>query len=132
MIWPRVAQLIIVLPAFVLIVRDRDPVTLVAAATLIAFFGSLAGAAMFVGLTESMHRGLRSTGMGLIYALTVAVFGGATQPMLAWLIHATGDPLIPAWSMVAALSLSLVASLSFRESAYRRLNPQPVAATTPA
>jgi MFS family permease len=129
MIWPRAAVLLMIMPAFMLIVRNHDAVTLVAAISLLAVFGGLSGAAVYVGLIESMHRGLRSTGMGLVYSGTVALFGGTTQPMIAWLIHVTGDPLAPGWYMTAACAVGLAASLAFTESARPRA---PAAATAPA
>jgi MFS family permease len=129
MIWPRAAVLLMIMPAFMLVVRNHDAVTLVAAISLLAVFGGLSGAAVYVGLIESMHRGLRSTGMGLVYSGTVALFGGSTQPMIAWLIHVTGDPLAPGWYMTAACAVGLAASLAFTESARPRA---PAAATAPA
>jgi len=59
--------------------------------------------------------------MGVVYATAVSVFGGTTQPMIAWLTQATGDPLSPAWYLIAAALVGLVASLFYRESAHAKL-----------
>jgi hypothetical protein len=64
-----------------------------------------------------MHKELRGAGVGLIYAAAVAVFGGTTQPMIAWLTHATKNPLAPAWYMLAFSFVGLIAALQLRESA---------------
>jgi hypothetical protein len=64
---------------------------------------------------------LRGVGFSTVYALPVAILGGATQPFLAWLIHVTGDRMTPAWCMMAVNAVGLVAALAFRESAHVRL-----------
>jgi hypothetical protein len=122
-VWPRVVSLLMILPAFTLIVRNRDETTLLVALGSLVLVGSFSAAAILVGLTESMHRGLRSAGVGTLYAVAVAALGGSTQPIVAWLIHATGDPLMPAYYLVGAGLIGLAAALAFTESA------PPVAAT---
>jgi hypothetical protein len=49
------------------------------------------------------------------------VFGATTQPAIAWLTHVTGDPMSPAWYMMAFTAAGLIASLFTPESAHRRL-----------
>src|SRR5260221_2702880 len=80
MIWPRIAFLIATWPAFWLMVRNHDAVTLLGATAFMAAFSSLTGASVIVGLTESMHKDMRGAGLGTIYATAVAGFGGTTQP----------------------------------------------------
>ena len=58
---------------------------------------------------------------GTIYATAVAVFGGTTQPIIAWLTHATGNPLSPAWYMMAFTVIGLVASFLMKETAHSRI-----------
>ena len=36
------------------------------------------------------------------YALAVTVFGGTAQLVVTWLIRVTGDPLSPAWYLIAS------------------------------
>ena len=45
------------------------------------------------------------------------MFGGTTQPLIAWLIHVTGNPLAPAWYLLLATCLSVIAMLMMIESA---------------
>jgi high-affinity Fe2+/Pb2+ permease len=52
-----------------------------------------------------------------VYATSIAVFGGTTQPIIAWLIHVTGNPLAPAWYLLLATALSVIAMLMMVESA---------------
>lgn len=123
LIWPRIAFLIATWPAFLLMVRRHDPQTLMAATFVIAFLSALSTAAVLVGLTESLDKSVRGLAMGTVYATAVCIFGGATQPFVAWLTHATGDPLSPAWVTIASGLVGLVASLFYRESAPARLAP---------
>jgi MFS transporter, MHS family, citrate/tricarballylate:H+ symporter len=117
----RLALILLSAPIFWLVVRNRDAVTLMAAAALISVILNLGAAALYAGLIESMHREIRGAGFSTVYALPVAILGGATQPFLAWLIHATGDLMAPAWCMMAVNVVGLLAALAFRESAHVRL-----------
>jgi hypothetical protein len=51
---------------------------------------------------------VRSSGLAILYALGVMIFGGTTQFVVAWLIKVTGDPLVPAWYQVVATAASIV------------------------
>ena len=42
-----------------------------------------------------LRKEVRGLALGGVYAIAVAVFGGLTQPAIAALIQATGDPLSP-------------------------------------
>jgi hypothetical protein len=50
------------------------------------------------------------------------VFGGGTQPLLAWLIHVTGQPMAPAIYLMGMTLIGLFAMASMRETAPVRLN----------
>ena len=39
--------------------------------------------------------------VGIIYALGVAPFGGSAQFVVKWIQTVTGDPMTPAWYMLA-------------------------------
>jgi MFS family permease len=122
MIWPRVVFLLATWPAFFLLVRHHDAATLLGATAVITFTSALSTAAVFVSITESLRKEVRVLGMGAVYATAVAVFGGSTQPIIAALIEFTGDPLSPAWYMMAFTAIGLVASLMTRETAHLRIN----------
>jgi MFS family permease len=121
LIWPRVVFLAATWPAFFLLVRNHDAVTLLGATAVITFTSALSTAAMFVSISESLRKEVRVLGMGAIYATAVAVFGGSTQPIVALLIEATGNPLAPAWYMMAFTAIGLLASVLTRETAHRRV-----------
>lgn len=119
MIWPRVAFLLMILPTFMLAVKIREPVTLLALMAVLDVVANLALVPAFVALVESLRKDIRGIATGTIYAVTVAVFGGATQPVVAWLDHATGNPLAIAWYLMAGALIGLVAALAMPETVAR-------------
>ena len=118
MIWPRVLFILLTWPAFYLMVRNHDAVTLLGATALMTFTSALSTAAGLVAITESLGKKVRGLGMGAIYATAVAVFGGTTQPILALLIHYTHDPVSPAWYTIVFTLIGLVSSIAMKESAH--------------
>jgi len=121
LIWPRLAFMLVTIPAFQFMVRHHDAAALLGAIALMAGISALTGPALYAAITESMHKNLRGAGVGVVYAVTVAVFGGTTQPIIAWLTHITGNPLAPAWYMLGFSVIGLIASIFLRESAPARL-----------
>jgi MFS family permease len=121
MIWPRAVFLLVTWPAFFLLARHHDAATLLVATAVITFTSALSTAAVFVSITESLRKEVRVLGMGAVYATAVAVFGGSTQPIIALLIELTGEPLSPAWYMMAFTTIGLVASIMTPETAHRRV-----------
>jgi MFS transporter, MHS family, citrate/tricarballylate:H+ symporter len=117
MIIPLVVYLIVIYPAFFLMVRNHDLVTLWTATGVISALGSMSTGAALIVLAEGLRKELRSTGMGTVYAVAVALFGGATQPLIAWIIHVTGQPLAPAFYLMATTLIGIVAMVSVRETA---------------
>jgi MHS family citrate/tricarballylate:H+ symporter-like MFS transporter len=119
LIWPRVALIVAIWPAYFLMARDRDAATLLGGVFVLATLSALSTAASFVAITESVRKEMRGAIFGGVYAIAVAVFGGTTQLVMTWLIHATGDPLSPAWYVVAFTAVGLIASLMMPETAPR-------------
>jgi len=121
MLTSRILFLLVTLPAFVLMVRNHDALTLVVATGVISAFSSASIGVALVSLTESLRKDVRSTGLAVVYAVGVAVFGGIAQPYVAWLIKATGNPMAPAWYMMAAACVGIVAMALMKETAPARL-----------
>ncbi|MDE2229553.1 MAG: MFS transporter [Alphaproteobacteria bacterium] len=51
----------------------------------------------------------RAMAMAAVYNVGVALFGGGAPIIVTWLIARTGDPIAPAYYVMAGLSLSLIA-----------------------
>ena len=64
--------------------------------------------AIYAFLSEAFPRAVRSSGLGLLYALGVTIFGGTTQFVVAWLIDWTKDPMVLAWYQLVASLASIV------------------------
>ena len=123
MIWPRVVFLIATWPVFWLIVRFHDAPSLLIGTAVLTFFSALSTAAVFVGIAESLRKEVRVVGMGAVYALAVAIFGGTTQPIIASLVEFTGNPLSIAWYTIAATLVGLIASVAMKETAQAVIKP---------
>jgi len=117
MIWPNLAALLITYPVFFWIVEVRSPLALVTGIGLLSLTASVAGGACFAALTESLPKHIRGAAFGTIYAVSIAAFGGTCQLVVTWLIHVTGNPMAPAWYLLAATAASQAAMWLIPESA---------------
>ena len=91
-----------VLPGFRLIAAHRTPSMLYAVAAVLYAAQSLSGVASIVAITEALPRARRSGALAITYALAIALFGGGAHFIIARLIQTTGNPLAPAWYLLAA------------------------------
>jgi len=111
----RLALTAVAYPAFVAINRHHTLAALLLMAGLMAALNALGGVALVV-IPECFPKSVRSAGLSTVYALAVTVFGGTTQFVVTWLIHATGDPLSPAWYLIASCAIGVVAILMIAET----------------
>jgi MFS family permease len=116
MIWPAAALLAAAWPAYALIGARRDAIGLLAATGVMSALLALSNGVRLVSLAEALPRAGRSAGVSIVYACVVAAFGGTTQLILTWLLHATGQPLAVAWFVMATTSLGLLAALLMPET----------------
>lgn len=116
MFWPRLAMALAVVPVFMVLASRRDPATLLAVAAALAFLTALNGGGVLTAICELFPSRQRAAGLAFVYSAGVSLFGGATQFLVTWLIGATGDPLAPAWCVVAASLVSLAAILRMPET----------------
>jgi MFS family permease len=107
-------------PAFALLNHHRTLGALLAMAGLMAALNALGGVVLVV-IPECFPKAVRSAGLSIAYALAVAVFGGTTQIAVTWLIHATGNPLSPAWYLVGTSAIGIAAILMVEETKDRAL-----------
>jgi len=125
MIWPGMAHLILILPVFFWITSARSPVALICGTSLLALLSGVGGGGFYVAVTESLPKPIRGGAFAIVYALSIAIFGGTTQLVITWLIHLTGNAMAPAWYLAGAATLGMGARLLILESA-------PVKTLTPA
>jgi MFS family permease len=121
MIVPGVLLLLLILPAFHIMALYRTPAALLGSTAVLASLMALSSGPIVIWLTESFPATIRSSGVAVVYAASLALFGGSTQYFVTWLIKATGNPQAPAWCWTAALLVGLGAMMATRESAPRRM-----------
>ena len=64
---------------------------------------------------------MRSGSLSIIYAVAISVFGGTTQLVETWLIHVSGSVLAPAWYLMGATLVGVVAMSLMKETAPVRM-----------
>jgi MHS family proline/betaine transporter-like MFS transporter len=72
-------------------------------------------------LAEIFPTRVRYSGFAFSFNTANALFGGTAPFLATWLIAETGDKLAPAWMLVAAAVVALLAMLAVRETANRAL-----------
>ena len=121
MLIPGVLLLVSILPAFYVISHYRTTATLLGATAVLA---SLTGPVRVPGdhLADRIFPvAIRSGSVAIIYAFSIALFGGTTQFTITWLIKVTGNPLAPAWYWTAAAIVGIAAMSATHESAPRKI-----------
>jgi hypothetical protein len=66
-------------------------------------------AVMVLALPEYFPRNVRSLGVAIVYAVGVTIFGGTASGIATWLVSTTQSPMAPAWYVVVANVISLIA-----------------------
>jgi MFS family permease len=107
MILPRIALAVVVLPAFLLLLAVTTTAVLVFVTASLTLLTVLSSAAAMTALTEVFPNEVRSSGVAISYALSVALFGGTTQFIIAWLIGMTGSRVSPAYYVIVTSAISL-------------------------
>jgi MFS family permease len=116
MIVPRLVLMAAVYPAFLLLVTFTSTGTLIFVTALVTVLGALSAAAATAALAAAFPNEVRSSGIAIAYAISVSVFGGTTQFVIAWLIGTTGDRLSPAYYLIATSAISLWAMFRLPET----------------
>jgi MFS family permease len=124
MIWPRAAILVLAVPAFLWLLRSPGPAAVYAVTFLLSALSSINAAAIIVGIPESLPRSVRSTGLSLVYALSVSIFGGSTNFLINWLVTTTGDRLAPAYYLAAFSLVGTIAAMMLPETRGRDLDAE--------
>jgi MHS family citrate/tricarballylate:H+ symporter-like MFS transporter len=91
-------------PSYALILGMPAAGGLLAGTVLLSISQNFNAGGLYATMTEGMPRRWRAAGFGLLYATAIGIFGGATQPLLAWALHRWDDPWLLCW-LVAGLGL---------------------------
>jgi MHS family proline/betaine transporter-like MFS transporter len=115
-----ISTVVLALPAFLLIAVGSVPATLAGLAMIafpVAFFVAILASAL-PALFPTAHR---YSAMGIAYNFAVAIFGGTAPFIIAALIQATGNDLMPAFYLMLTSAIAAVAIYFLPESAKRHL-----------
>lgn len=112
---------LLIYPAFLLLNAVPTLPMLLTVVVVLSALNAAGAAPVILTTAEIFPVEVRATGMSLVYALGVAVFGGFGQFIVTWLIAASGSPLAPAWYVAACCVCSLLALRSLPETARIRL-----------
>ena len=112
---------VLIYPAFLLLNASPNLGTLLAVVAVLGTLNATGGAPAIISLTEIFPTQVRATGMSLVYALGVAIFGGFGQFIVTWLIQALATPIAPAYYVIGCCVSSLIALSMLPETARKAL-----------
>jgi MFS family permease len=121
-LWSRVALLVVVYPAFVLLNDEPSLERLIAVTALLAVPMTMTAASTLVLVSEVLPQRLRATGVSVTYYVAVVVFGSFSQFFSTILIHVSGNPNAPAFYVIGCGLLSLTGMAMVRETLGQRLS----------
>jgi MFS transporter, MHS family, citrate/tricarballylate:H+ symporter len=127
MIWPNLAYLVLILPAFFWIVQSRSALAIIVGTTSLGFLSSMSTGAFYAAVTETLPKAIRGRAFATIYASSIALFGGTTQLVITWLIQVTGNPMAPAFYLMVATVVGQASLWLILESAPVKTLAPPVA-----
>ena len=114
--------LVSIYPAFLYLNAYPSMPTLLAIVTVLAMLNAVGGAVIIITLAEIFPVEVRATGMSLVYALGVAIFGGFGQFIVTWLIQVTGSPIAPAYYVMACSVATILSLMAIPEMKGRTLD----------
>jgi MHS family proline/betaine transporter-like MFS transporter len=112
-----VASIALAYPLFQIMVTLHSVTGLMLAQGIASVILTLYTGPICAVLAEQFPTNIRYTALSISYGFAVAIFGGFAPLISTGLIQLTGNPLAPAFYMIAAGVLSFVATLFVRERA---------------
>jgi MFS family permease len=112
-----VAMLLTVIPIFLTVTSLRSVAALYAAAAALGAMQSFYAAPVLIALAEGLPKSIRSGSLAILYAASIATFGGSAQFIVKYLIGVTGNPMAPGWYMSLALAIGITAMALLHETA---------------
>lgn len=100
---------VLIYPAFLYLNANPTVGTLLMIVAGLSVLNATGGATVIITLAETFPVEVRATGMSLVYALGVAIFGGFGQFIVTWMIAASGNPIAPAFYVMACSIATMLA-----------------------
>jgi MFS family permease len=117
MLVPWMLLLVLAIPGFMVLTRLRSAAALLGVTAILGVLQCSGATPALIYLTEALPARVRSRGVGITYAMAIALFGGSTQFVVTWLIARTHNVMAPGWYMAAAMIAGLAAMSAARETA---------------
>jgi len=110
------AVLIAIVPVFFLINRIPEPWMIFSVTAALGVLSACISVPALTSITESLPAHIRSGMLGTLYAIAMSVFGGTTQFVAKGLIGVTHNPLAPAFYIMSAMGVGVLAMRLMRET----------------
>jgi MFS family permease len=114
-VWSRVAVAILIYPGFLWLNASPTPTVLFTVLGLLSVALVMQTVPGITMLPEMFPKHVRASGMSLVYSVGVALFGGFSPFINAWLVNTTGNKLAPAWYLLVAALVSLLGLLWLKD-----------------
>ncbi|RDK00400.1 MFS transporter [Paraburkholderia lacunae] len=117
----RVMLIALLYPAFWLMNQFPSLPVVMGLIIVLMFFYTMGSAPAYALMPENFPKHVRAGYLASAYAVSVSVFGGSAQLVVAWLIRVSGNTMAPAWYMIACVIVSLIAVSMLEETGGREL-----------
>ncbi len=115
LIGASVSFIVLIVPAF-MVLDTAGFFTILLVQILLGAMLTLNDGTLPSFLAEIFPTRVRYSGFAVSFNLANAIFGGTAPLIATWLIATTGDQLAPAYYLIAAAAISLIAVLASRET----------------
>ncbi|MBO1358214.1 hypothetical protein J2D73_00180 [Acetobacter sacchari] len=112
--------LIVILPVYHFSVHSPGLASLIVLNVVTNVMPGLLSAVSSELVLRSIPAAQRSFVFGVVYSITVSVFGGATQPFVTWLILMTGNAMVPGYLASIVIPVAPIALLALSRRAAKR------------
>lgn len=120
LLWGSIATVVLSYPLYWLM--DQNLAGGVIALFIAGVLIGAVGGPMPAFLAERFPTRHRATGVSVIYALSVAVFGGFAPYIITWIYSVTGDPLAAAYYTLGCALISVIGGIAWKVSATHRVH----------
>jgi MFS family permease len=114
-VWSRVAVAVLIYPGFLWLNASPTPTVLFIVVGVLSAALAVQTVPGITMLPEMFPKRVRASGMSLVYSVGVALFGGFSPFISAWLLNATGNKLAPAWYLLVVSLVSLIGLLWMKD-----------------
>jgi MFS family permease len=116
-VWALALFLAALYPAYYWIVSAPSLASILTVELVFALLIGASNAPIPTALASLFPTEVRSTGLAISYNIAASIFGGFSPFFLTWLLHATGDAMMPAHYCAVFFALGLLGAIMIREKA---------------